>query len=400
MTVAPLKGADLDLRMLEREFDRTKTHVFMGSSAGFYGPLLCYMNFVWTEDVPTAGVGGTTFYWNPYWFLRLPEETRKTVLVHELEHIAYLHELRRGERDPLIWNYACDVWINNGLEQRGYSFAGTNPWKGHKWPGETPEQIYESMMIEASKPQPGMDTWGHAIIPGTNENDPHTSGDAQEQDMMSVSPEEQLKATTSVVQATHAARMAGAAGDIPGETEQVLKQFLAPIIPWETVLWKFFQDLIQEDFSWMKRDRRFNDMYLPGEDEDEGLLDHLFYAIDVSGSVTDAQVIRFNSEIKYIKDVLQPKKLTVAQFDTRITDVKVFLQEDPFEELVVIGRGGTDLAPVRAWIMEHKPTAAVIFSDLYCATMEDIPGRPPLIWVAISNTSAQVPYGTLIHIKG
>lgn len=402
MTQSSLSGSEIDLRLLERELDRTKTHVFMGKNAAFLGPLMCYLNFVWTDQIQTAGVDGVTFYWSPKFFLALPEETRKTVLMHELWHVALLHIVRCGDRNPRVWNYACDIYINNMLEAEGYSFKGTNPWKGPHWSGQSAEQIYEELMVMALKPPPG-DAWGHEGFPGheDDEGEDDRTDLPQDRDMLPPSKEEMEKAISNVVQATHAAKMGGGgAGAIPGEVEQVLKQFLAPIIPWETVLWKFFTDLIDEDFSWMKRDRRYHDIYLPGEEEDDGLLDHLAYFLDVSGSVSDAQVIRFNSEVKYIKEVLRPKKLTLIQFDTRITQIKVFKEEDPFEELVVVGRGGTDLRPVRQWIIDNKPTASVVFSDLFVEPMQDIPDRPPIIWVAISNHSAEVPYGTLIHIKG
>src|SRR5690606_36181796 len=105
-----------------------------------------------------------------------------------------------------------------------------------------------------------------------------------------------------------------------------------------------------------QRDRRYFDVYLPGEVEDEGRLEHLIYYLDVSGSVTDAQAMRFNSEVKYIKDTFNPKKLTLAQFDTRITWERTFLEDDPFDEIVIIGRGGTHLEPVRQHMIKHRPT--------------------------------------------
>ena len=112
------------------------------------------------------------------------------------------------------------------------------------------------------------------------------------------------------------------------------------------------------------------------------------YFLDVSGSVTDEQVIRFNSEIKYIKDVLKPKKLTLVQFDTRISHIDVFEENDSFDKLCVVGRGGTDLRPVREMILKEKPSAAVVFSDLYCAPMEPI--DIPVIFVAVDNRNAAI----------
>lgn len=54
------------------------------------------VNFLWTEDIKTAQTNGVSLYWNPHWLLKLPFDTRVTVLLHELWHIALLHMLRRG----------------------------------------------------------------------------------------------------------------------------------------------------------------------------------------------------------------------------------------------------------------------------------------------------------------
>ena len=98
---------DLNYQLLDKELDKVKTKVFLGSNAAFLGPLMCSVNFLWTEDIMTAQTNGISLYWNPHWFLKLPFDTRVTVLLHELWHIALLHMLRRGTRDPEIWNYAC-----------------------------------------------------------------------------------------------------------------------------------------------------------------------------------------------------------------------------------------------------------------------------------------------------
>jgi predicted metal-dependent peptidase len=395
MQPAPIEPTEIDINQLNRELDRTKSHVFRDKNAGFLGALMCYLNFMWLEDIPTAATDGVNFFWNPIWFLSLEPDTRKTVLMHELWHVAYIHIIRKGNRDHLIWNYACDIVINNMLENEGYSFKGVEGcWKDQSYGEQPAEQIYDQLIQKQINP-PCSNPFGST---GKATYDPN--GPPQPQgDMHQPSAGEQQQVINNVVQAAHSARMSGQAGSIPGEVETHLKTFLATIIPWETLLHKFFQDLLEHDFSWQVRDRRYSDIYMPGEIEDEGRLEHLIYYLDVSGSVTDAQVIRFNSEVKFIKETYHPKKLTLVQFDTRITWQRTFLEEDPFNEIVIVGRGGTDLTPVRAHMIEHRPTAAIIFSDLYCAEMQPLPVPVPTIWVAIANRSATVPFGDIIHIK-
>lgn len=392
-----ISGSNYGLYDLNRKLDITKSKVFMGNSAAFLGPLMSMMAFIWSEEVLTAATNGKTFWWNPVWFLSLDPKVRETVLVHELWHVARLHMVRLGERNPKIWNYACDIRINNDLDLQKYSFHGTHPWLDHTYDSPeraSEEDIYDQLMAQGQSALDALlaslgGAWG--LTP-----DGGMVGDMEEP----ADKDDLAETINNVVQAAHVARLSGHAGDIPGEVEQLIKQFLSPVVPWETLLHKFFHDLLEEDYSWRRPNRRFSDIYLPSRYEDEGKLDHLIYYLDVSGSITDAQVIRFNSEVKYIKDTFNPKKLTLVQFDTRITAEKTFLDNEPFDELVVVGRGGTALEPVREHMIEHRPTAAVIFSDLYCVPMQPLPFEVPTIWVAIGNKDTPVPFGERINIRG
>jgi predicted metal-dependent peptidase len=382
-----------DYDFLSRELDRTKSAAFMGKNAAFLGSLLCGMDFQWTYNVPTAATDGETLFWNPKFFQELSVDTRQTVLMHELWHPGRLHFIRQGHRDPKLWNYATDIRINNDLKAEGYSFDGLDGcWMDPQYPPGMPEEdIYDDLVKRGIKPPPsfpfflgppgiGQEDLGD-LLPGPGDKDAIS------------------RIINRVVRAVQQAKLSGA-GDIPGDIEQVISRFLKPIVPWEQVLRNFMSDLVVESYSWQRPNRRYPDMYLPSRYEDEGRLAKLNYYEDVSGSISDEDAIRFNSEFKYVKETFGPEEMTLVQFDTRITQELKYKASDPFDQVKIIGRGGTSLVPVREHIIKHKPTAAVIFSDMYCKPMEDLPFRIPIIWVCIANQTATVPFGQLIHIRG
>ena len=119
--------------------------------------------------------------------------------------------------------------------------------------------------------------------------------------------------------------------------------------------------------------------------------------MDVSGSISDHDILRFNSEVKFIKETFNPIKLTLVQFDTRISSEQTMTEDEPFDKIVVLGRGGTCLRPVRQHIIDNEPTAAIIFTDLYVAPMQELPIEVPIIW-ASTSTGISVPFGKLIHV--
>lgn len=386
MAYQPAPEDKLNLYELNQRMDKAKTQIFLGSSSGFFGSLLCSLNFIWSRELPTAATDGLNLWWNPDWFMTLPIKTAATIIRHELDHVARLHMLRKGDRDMKVWNYACDYRINNDLENDGYRFDGTRPLVNHKYDKDglmSEEEIYR-LLLQKGTPSAGSwddDEEGMDIVP------------------IAVTPEVANKIVGNVVSAAHTAKACGEG--LPGDVKKIVDQFLNPVIDWRIALRQFFVDQIEDrEYTYRRPNRRHSDLYLPSlVDEEEGRLECLLYFEDVSGSITEQDSMRFNSELKFVWDELRPKKIIVAQFDTVIQKVDVFEGEDRFDWIETVGGGGTSLEPVLEMILKEKPTAAVIFSDLYCTPMDCSSVHCPLIWVTIGNRSAQVEKGVMIHIK-
>ena len=69
--------------------------------------------------VPTfAATDGVQRIWiNPLWTRHLPRlKQLGYILLHEVAHVALLHALRRGPRDPHRWNDAADYAVNALLD--------------------------------------------------------------------------------------------------------------------------------------------------------------------------------------------------------------------------------------------------------------------------------------------
>lgn len=377
---------------LTRELDRTKATVFMAKDAVFFGSIMCSLEFQWSRSIETACTNGIFMRWNPDFFMALTRETRATVLKHELWHVARMHMLRVGSRSQKEFNWACDIRINNDLENEKNSFVGIEQcWKDHTYDQDakrllSEEEIYDLIMTNQVPPPQG-GSFGAGI-------DPDGEGD-----MEPLTSEEEHKVINTVVQAVQQAKLSGQAGSIPGDVGEVLKHFLEPVIPWQQLLMKFFTDMLDEDYTWARPNRRYPGMYLPSRFTDDGRLEHLVFFLDVSGSISDHDILRFNSEVKYIQEQLNPQKLTLVQFDTHIQKIDEFAADDPFDEIKVVGRGGTCLVPVRDFIEKHKPTAAVVFSDMWVAPMEPLTIDVPVIWAVYNNPRATVPFGQVVHIK-
>lgn len=373
-----------------RELDRVKAKAFMNKNSAFLAPILCNMRFEWTDRILTAETDGVDLRWNPNWFQKMVMGARVTVLLHEIWHIARLHSLRRGSRDPLWWNYACDIWINNMLEGENNSFEGIeNCWKDQQYRGLVEEEIYDRIYNPNNKQTPPpTGSFGDDGGAGDLGNQGQEISNQQKQELLSV-----------VTMAAHSAKMSSFPGSIPGDTEQILTQFLKPVVPWQQLLHRFFNDMLTTDYTWRRPNRRFDDIYLPSTYQDDGRLEHLMYFMDVSGSITQKDLLRFNSEVKYVWDEYQPQKMSLVQFDTRISHEQVIKDGDVLTEMVVKGGGGTSLVPVREHIIKHRPTAAIIFSDMEVEPMAKLPFEVPIIWVVLGGRRSHKPsFGDVIVI--
>lgn len=362
---------------IDHLFQKTKGQLFYKRGAGFLGRLLSQVSFEWTDDpeIPTAAISTKTLYWNPEFFLSRTPSQRVTVLAHELWHNGALHGPRMGNRCPDKWNIAGDHMINLLLEEHGYDMSGFNYYMDPRFSKWATEDIYDVLVREGGKPM--ANPMGRDILP--------------------CKPEDVANAVGNVVGAVTAARIGGAKpGDMPGEISLVLDQFLNPKLPWEVILFNYFNEMTSEEYSYSRPNRRYHDPLLPGKSGFNGL-EHIMYFQDISGSITDDQILRFNSELKFVWEELKPQLMTVYTFDDIIQDTYEFEEGDDFSKIVVTGRGGTSLREVFDKIKAEVPTVAVIFTDLEV----NIPPDPgvPIIWICIDNKSMTVPYGTLIHIK-
>jgi predicted metal-dependent peptidase len=371
----------LDTQQLTRELDRCKSAVFLGKTAAFLGSILCSLEFKWTEELPTAATNGIDFLWNPTWFMGMTPENRKAVLMHELWHVARLHMVRRGDRCPDVWNYACDYIINNDLIAEGYNFDGIGGLIDPQYAGMAEEDVYDLLNKN-----------------GGGGNFPGAFAGQGGYDILPLPPDQKHTVINKVVTAVHQAKLAGA-GNLPGGIEEMLDQFLAPVIAWQTVLQRFFTQLLDENYTWARPNRRYTDMYLPSRFTDDGRLENLRWYIDVSGSITQSDALRFGSELKFVKETFNPEKLSIVQFDTRIQRTDIWGEDDPFEKIEIIGRGGTHLECVRRDMLEEKPTAAIIFTDMQCRPMAALDIDIPVIWIVTGRGGHQPAFGEVINIR-
>lgn len=366
------------------------------SPSVFLTTLYSDLEIVWESNDPdlvTAATNGIKLWINPAFFKTLSPLMRVTLLAHELWHIAYLHMERVAGRDFKRWNEACDHAINLTLKEYGYTFDIPH-LADTRFVGMSAEQIYEILMQEN---QPINLPFGGDITPLQNDGDSESEGSG----LGAPLTDKQIQqVTSSIVRAVTMSRMGGdQPGSLPSSLETKIDRLLNPKLPWFRLLRRWFQQLGEMHFSLRMPNRRHHPrgMYLPGIVPDNEGLEHIMWAADSSGSVDDEQLKIINSEISGVQKTYNPEKMTVVAFDTQVHTILTYEKDEKVPPLSFQGRGGTDLEDLFAYAKKVKPTALVVFSDLFVR----IPPNPgiPILWICLDNPGAVVPYGTLLHMK-
>ena len=331
----------------------------------------------------TMGVDGLRLYYNPDFTKTLSDPHLTGVLAHEALHVAYMHPMRRGEREPALWNIATDAVINPILKKRGYSLppGGIDlPVAPH----ETSEEVYERLKQSMSKNEQGqMPKWGMVMDLGTGETREMTEEEANE-------------AAKKVADAAQRARLAG---KMPGEFELILHNNYYGKHDWKDFLRKFLGGGHERQRSWQRRNKRFPDdvimpgltSYGPGE---------IAVFIDTSGSIDEALGNKFVAEVRRLTEDLTPDKIHVVCCDARVQWVRTYTGYEQIDGVEFRGRGGTDFKPPFEWLEQQgiEPKAVVYFTDLLCHSFPDEPGYP-VAWIVWPGGADRAPFGEIVRMN-
>lgn len=341
----------------------------------FFGMLALRLQLVETPSVPTLAVDGRSIFYNPDFVLTLSPELLRSAIAHEVMHCALEHISRRGDRNPKRWNFAGDYALNQILKDAGFEI-------GEKWllspqyQGMTADQIYNMLPEDPSDGSGGQDTLDE-IMPG----------EPDEADTMAA----EWKVAT--VQAANAAK---ASGKLPGSLEHFIEGIVTPKVDWRAQLHRFFTSVSKDDYSWLRPNKRFLNMglYLPSLHSES--MGPVAIAIDTSGSIDNATLQAFGSEIRALTASARPSEIHVIYCDAEVNHVDVFTPDEHME-FKPHGGGGTDFRPPFDYLQENniRPEVFVYLTDMY-GPFPDDPGYPT-IWCATSDVVA--PFGQTIPIE-
>ena len=331
----------------------------------FFGNMATRLKIVdGSEWCPTAATDGRHIFYNRAFFEPLSIKQIEFVIGHEILHNVFDHMSRRDGRKPKVFNIACDYNVNGQLvrDKIGEPISSIRMYHDPAYYGMGSEEIYDKLMDEMDEQQ--LDQIGQMLDEHVDwESSPNGSNRPQ------YTKDELKKIRDEIREATMSAAQSAGAGNTPANVARLIKELTEPKMNWREILRQQIQSTIKHDFSFMRPNRKGWHMnaILPGSNFSETI--DICIAIDMSGSISDAQATDFLSEIKGIMQEYQDFKIKLWCFDTQVYNEQEFdgYSMDEFDHYEVKGGGGTDFDANWDYMKEHdiNPKKFIMFTDGY-----------------------------------
>ena len=124
----------------------------------FFGNMATRLKVENCDDwCPTAATDGKHLFYNTQFFNALSNKEIEFVIAHEILHCVFDHIIRREDRDPEIYNIACDYIVNNTLVRDKIGdpvkmIPIYQDWKYDNWQSEAVyDDIYEKAKENGKK---------------------------------------------------------------------------------------------------------------------------------------------------------------------------------------------------------------------------------------------------------
>lgn len=359
----------------------------------FFASLLLKYPLVDRKDIPTCAIDiRGQIYYNATFVETLTVPQLVFLLAHEVMHKIGMHVHRLGSRDPKTWNQACDMWVNDTLDNAKVGEMPNDATTRAGARDQTVDEIYNLLMAQKQNNPNGGGGGGSGNDPTGNDLLDGGEGMSDEE-----ARQQEAQMKVDVTQAANAARMKG---KLPGNLARFADELINVKTPWYDILERFMTSKVRNDQSWKRPNRRFihAGLYLPIIDS-IGTMGEIVVGVDTSGSIGQKELNEFSGHLNRILEQCHPTKVHVVYCDSEIAHVDEFGPEEFPIKLQPHGGGGTDMREIVNWTARHVDQAEclVILTDNYTP----FPDHEvcPTIWASTTNVKAPTEAGETIHIE-
>lgn len=357
----------------------------------FFASASLRMGYKENTYISTGRTNGLDIEYNPTFFEQLSFEERKGFIAHEIAHIFSMHHIRATGKNPKVWNIACDYAINPLLKNAGITLP-KGACINYKFDGMSAEEIYNILMQDNGEDQQQGNS-NSSGGSGSDQDDSNGFGG-----VTFPPPSEDLKqleqeAKQMALEACNAAKQAG---KLPSNFSELIETLVEAKYDWKELLIRFVSEVVKNDYTWAQPNSRYlpSGLYLPKLESTE--IGKVVFAIDTSGSVDRELLSEFISEIKEAMSIFSIP-VTVIHCDTKVQKVEELTEDD---NIVPVGRGGTNFQPVFDYVNENLDDAkAIVYFTDGDAFDEFKEPSVPVLWAIYNNRHFKCDFGEIIIVE-
>jgi predicted metal-dependent peptidase len=308
------------------------------------------------------------------------------------------------KKNAQLANASCDYVINlqiRDYDPHGYDVEMPTDTNGEalglideKYRGMDAHQVF-LLLEKQQQEQGGSGGEGEGM-------DEHDWENAQEG-----TPEEQEQVAKEIESALRQGAIL--AGKMGGDVSREMQDLLTPKVNWKDALRDFVKTSTQgkDQTTWRRLHKRYigMDIIMPSTyDEKVG---SIVVAIDTSGSIGQAELAQFLSEVKCICDEVSPEKIDLLYWDTNVAGHETYMGAELAsltETTQAKGGGGTSPECVPHYMKENRlePECVIMLTDGFIDRQDpnDWQIGKPIMWCIKGNPNFSVDVvGKVVHVE-
>jgi predicted metal-dependent peptidase len=357
-----------------------------------------------SDEIPTACTDGRNTYYGRKFVDKLKDSDLKGLILHENLHKAFRHTTvwkHLYKQDGQLANMACDFVINLMIHDSDPQGAMVSLPEGgcldEKYRGMDAGEVFR--LLKQQKQQGG----GSGKGDGDGEDEQAGGQGFDEHDWESaeaLSEDEKQALAREVDQALRQGALL--AGKLNGNVPREITEAMEAKVNWKEVLADFVNSICndKDNSTWRRPNRRWVDqnVYMPSAIGEA--VGRIVVAIDMSGSIGQAEVGQFLGELLSICNHVQPEGIDLMYWDTEICAHEKYERGD-YEAIMSstkpAGGGGTSAECIPKYIEQHKlnPECVIVLTDGYIGGWGD--WKHPVFWGMTTDMVA--PMGISVRIE-
>ncbi len=358
------------------------------------------------DDIPTACTNGRDEMYGRKFVEGLSDPELRFLVLHECYHKLYRHLTtwaKLYKQNPRLANAACDYVINLKISDEnkdGFATFINGGLINEKYRGMNTLQVYNDLKQQQQQ-QPQNGRGGGE--PQGGEDGLDTLDDHDWEGATELGAEEKRQLERDIDEAIRQGALT--AGKTGSGSDRLLGDLLQPQVNWREKIREFITEQCRgNDFgTWARPNRRYAGagIYMPTALSER--VDELIIAIDTSGSIGDAYLNAFMSEVKSVIDTVKPERVRILYWGSEVVGDELYDEHNRdtlIQSTKPVGGGGTDVRCVTRYIADKKISAqaCIVLTDGY---LYDGWGAwtMPTLWAICDNKSAKPDCGKVVHIN-